>query len=392
MKKEAILYTKGVKEGFVKCLACHHYCQIAEWKTWICGVRKNENAKLYLLTWGQALGVNVDPIEKKPLFHFLPWSPVFSFGTAWCNFSCSFCQNWQMSQVKAQESSAKKENDWKIYVKDEVLNNMWVYLPPEKAISYCKDNNINILAYTYNEPTVFFEYAYDVMKLTRNIEEAKKIKQSNIFEWKLNSVDLLNVFVSNWFESDELWDKAEWYLDAINIDLKGFSKDFYKKELWGRLEPILDNIKQIYEKRHIFLEITTLIVPWENDSEEELRKMAQFVKSISVDIPWHLSAFHPDWKMLDKPITPIETLLKAYEIAKEEWLNYVYIWNTNLPDLESTYCPKCKEKLITRSWYVWEQVEDKTNNSWVCPKCATKIPWLWKENNNFIVRKKTIYS
>lgn len=394
MKKKAILQEKWIKEKWVKCTACHHYCQIQPDKTWICWIRLNEDGVLYLLTYWKALGVNIDPIEKKPLFHVIPWSWVFSFWTAGCNFSCAFCQNWTMSQVKADKSPTSSLNwkDWRIYIPEEKLEKIWQTILPEQIVSYCKENNINSIAYTYNEPTVFFEYAYDTMLLTRTKEQAEKINNSNKKNWTIDA-DILNIFVSNGYETDELWDKANWYLDAINIDLKGFSEEFYKKVLGWSLQPVLDNIKEVYEKRNIFLELTTLIIPQENDSEEELRKIVEFIKSISVDIPWHISAFHPDWKMLDKPRTPVETLEKAYNIAKQEWLRYVYIWNVNVPEYETTYCPKCWEKLVERSWFVGENIRTYWEEEWTCPCCNTKIPWIWRQKDwTYIVRKETLLS
>ena len=386
MKKEAILYEKWPKEWLVKCLACNHFCVIPEWKTWICGIRKNENWKLYLLTWWKALGVNVDPIEKKPLFHVVPSSNAFSFGTAWCNFHCWFCQNWQMSQVKEKLEWINDKNTPYLYVDN--LDKIWTDLLPEQAYATAKYYKCNSLAYTYNEPTVFIEYAYDTAKFTRSQEQANKIKNSDKRSWTINA-DMLNILVSNGFESNELWDLVEGYMDAINIDLKGFSENFYKEALWWRLQPVLDNIKEVYNNRNIFLEITTLIIPWENDSDEELKKIVDFIKSISVDIPWHISAFHPDWKMIDKPYTPLETLEKAYKIGKETWLRYIYIWNVSVSEYETTYCPSCWKTLIERSGVVWQNVVDHTHGTWVC-SCGTKIPGIWKKEDwVYEVRKET---
>jgi pyruvate formate lyase activating enzyme len=388
MKKEAVLYTKWIKEGFVKCLACHHYCQIPEGRTWICGIRKNENWKLYLLTWWKALGLNVDPIEKKPLFHVLPSSKAFSFGTAWCNFHCWFCQNWQMSQVKERVDWIDDKNTPYLYVDN--LDKIWTDLLPEQAYATAKYYKCDSIAYTYNEPTVFVEYAWDTAKLTRTEQEAQRIKNSNKKTWEINT-NMLNVFVSNGYESNELWDLMDGYLDAINIDLKGFSEEFYTKVLWWKLQPVLDNIREVYNNRNIFLEITTLIIPGENDSNEELKKIVEFIKSVSVDIPWHISAFHPDWKMIDKPYTPLETLERAYKIWKEAWLRYIYIGNVSVPEYETTYCPSCGKKLIERSGVVWQNVLDHTNGTWVC-SCGTKIPGIWIENGKKVVRKETILS
>ncbi len=343
MRKECILY-KPIKWELVQCTCCSHYCTIKNSETWKCWIRQNIDWKLYLLVYSQATAINIDPIEKKPLFHFHPWSKVFSFWTFWCNLFCKFCQNWDISQTRFSNTQD--------------IEKKWEYLPPEAIIDYCKKHNINIIAYTYNEPTIFFEYAYDTMVLAR---------KNNI----------KNVFVSNWYQSKEFWEKASDLIDAINIDLKWFTEEFYKNICWARLKPILDNIEFIAKYTNIWLEITTLIVQWENDKEEDLLKIANFIKSISVDIPWHISAFYPSYKMLDTPATSFEVLKKAYEIWKKVWLKYIYTWNIWDSGTESTYCPKCGELLIKRSWHIWQKIEIYWEKPWICHKCSEKIPWVW---------------
>jgi pyruvate formate lyase activating enzyme len=238
MKKECILYKK-LKGDLLQCTCCSHYCVIKNWETWKCWIRQNIEWKLFLLTYWQALGVNVDPIEKKPLFHFLPWTKIFSFWTAWCNFTCKFCQNYDMSQIRLKNTPE--------------IEKLWISLPPEKAVQFCLEHGIPSIAFTYNEPTIFFEYAYDVMVLAKE-------------KW------IKTVFVSNWFQSKEFWEKSKWLIDAINIDLKWFSEEFYTWICWGRLEPILKNIEYVYKNTDIHIEITTLIIPWENDSDHEIGK------------------------------------------------------------------------------------------------------------------------
>ncbi len=343
MKKECILY-KPISKDILQCTCCSHYCTIKNKETWKCWIRQNIDWKLYLLTYARALWLNIDPIEKKPLFHFLPWTKVFSFWTAWCNFTCKFCQNYDMSQVRLKTMPT--------------IEKLWIELSPQKAIDYCIEHNIPSIAFTYNEPTVFFEYTYDTMKL------AKKA-------W------IKTVYVSNGFQSKEFWEKAKDLIDAINIDLKWFSSHFYEDICWARFQPILDNIKYVYNETNIFLEVTTLIIPWENDSNKELEKIADFIAWVSKDIPWHISAFHPDYEMLDTPSTPIETLKRAYEIWKKKWIKYIYVWNILAPEHETTYCPKCWEKLIERRWYIWEQVKIKWETPWICHKCGEKIAWVW---------------
>lgn len=344
MRKECILY-KRLKEDLLQCTCCSHYCVIKKWETWKCWIRQNIDWKLFLLTYWQALGLHVDPIEKKPLFHFLPWTKIFSFWTAWCNFTCKFCQNYDMSQIRLKNTPE--------------IERLWVSLSPEQAVKFCLEHKIPSIAFTYNEPTIFFEYAYDVMLLAKE-------------KW------IKTVFVSNWFQSKEFREKSEWLIDAINIDLKWFSEEFYSWICWWRFEPILKNIEYVYKNTNIHLEVTTLIIPWENDSDDEIMKMAKFLKSISPDIPWHISAFHPDYKMLDHPSTSIDALIRAYNIWKDEWMRYIYVWNVLDSEHEITYCPNCSEILIERKWYIWEKIKIYWENPWICHKCNSKIPWIWK--------------
>ncbi|MFA5916900.1 MAG: AmmeMemoRadiSam system radical SAM enzyme [Candidatus Gracilibacteria bacterium] len=343
MKKECILY-RPIKGDLVQCTACNHYCLIKNSETGKCGVRQNIDGKLYLLVHSQAVAINIDPIEKKPLFHFYPGSKVFSFGTFGCNLFCKFCQNWDISQTRFSNTPD--------------IENKGEYLPPEDIINYCKEHNINTIAYTYNEPTIFFEYAYDTMVLAR---------KNNI----------KNVFVSNGFQSKEFWEKASDLIDAINIDLKGFSENFYKDICGARLKPILDNIEFIAKHTNIWLEITTLIIHGENDKDEDLLEIANFIKNISLDIPWHISAFYPSYKMLDTPPTSFEVLKKAYEIGKKVGLKYIYTGNIGDSGTESTYCPKCNELLIKRSGHIGQNIEIYWKKPGICHKCSEKIPGVW---------------
>ena len=340
MKKEAVL-CKQLPNKKVLCTACAHMCPIEEGKYWKCGVRKNIDWKLYLMVYGKALGINIDPIEKKPLFHFYPWKPIFSWWTAWCNFHCLYCQNRQMSQIK--------------WIDD--LEYIWEDLPPEKIVQVSIENNVDMLAATYNEPTIFVEYAYEAFKL-----------------WK-EKYNMKTVFVSNWFESKQTWDYILPYLDAINIDLKAFNEEFYKKLTWWSLEVVKRNIEFIAKQTDVWLEVTTLLIPGYNTNPDELKRAAEWLASISLDIPWHLTAFHPAWKMMNVRSTSPEELLMAYEIAKSVGLRYVYVWNLYLPWYEDTYCPNCWEKLIARAGFVSKQLWEKPG---VCPKCWTKIPWRWE--------------
>ncbi len=329
------------KDEKVLCKACNQRCVLAEGEYGKCGIRKNEGGELYLTVYGLAAAYNIDPIEKKPLFHFLPGTEILSVGTVGCNFSCKFCQNFEISQFP-------QENNYRVFGDP---------LMPETIVNIAKSRKIPSIAFTYNEPVVVFEYAYDTFKLA---------KENNI----------KTVFVSSGYETKEAIDTIKPYLDAANIDLKAFTDRFYREICGARLKPVLDAIEYSY-KKGIWIEITTLLIPGENDSDEEIRDIAKFIASLDKNIPWHVSRFYPMYKMLDKPPTPIERLKRAYEIGKEEGLNYVYVGNIVDEDRESTYCPTCKYKVIERTGYVGQYVKNHLVDG-RCPKCSTKIAGVWK--------------
>lgn len=285
--KECILYSKE-KDDSVRCLACPHKCLIAEGKTGICGVRKNVSGKLFLLVYGKVVSMHVDPIEKKPLFHFLPGTNIFSIGTVGCNFKCDFCQNFDISQAPENEG---------IFGQDVLAREI-----VEKAIKLkCPS-----IAYTYNEPIIYAEFVRDCSVLA-------------------HEAGLKNIMVTNGYWSDESFDMLYKYIDAVNIDLKSIDPEFYKKCCGGGLEPVLDTIR-ICNEEGIHIEITTLVIPGLNDSEEEFEKIAKFISSVDPDIPWHINRFFPDYKRSDEEMTPIETLKTAYRIGKK-YLNNVYVGN-----------------------------------------------------------------
>lgn len=352
--KKAVLYKKLPKK-MVSCLACNFYCKIPNGLTGNCGVRENVDGDLHLLVYGKAVSVWPDPVEKKPLFHFLPGTEIFSIGTFGCNFGCEFCQNYNISQptriIKKTYAAEPEIQRSKIRELCEAGED-W---PPDRIVEYCVKNGIRSVAYTYNEPAVFFEYAYDTAKLAH-----KK--------------GLRNVFVSNGFESKEAIKKIMPYLDAINIDLKSFSEDFYRDICHAKLQPVLDNIKRCYKDK-IWTEVTTLLIPGYNDSSDELMKIAKFIAGVSKDMPWHVTAFYPCYKMLDVPCTPVETLLRAYNIGKKAGLRYVY--TGNIPGLayENTSCPKCGEILIERAFM---RVSRNVLRKGKCPKCKHKIAGIWE--------------
>ena len=284
--KLAELYKK--EKDKVRCLACSHKCLISKDKTGICGVRKNIENKLYLLVYGKIAAMNVDPIEKKPLYHFLPGTKSFSIGTVGCNFKCDFCQNFEISQASKQGNIFGEE------------------IQPEEIVKRAIQTKCKSISYTYNEPAIFIEFVKDVAKLAKE----KKLK---------------NVLVTNGYFSKESFDYIKDYVDAMNIDLKSFSENFYMKYCGGKLEPVLETIKSA-KKAGIHIELTTLIIPGLNDSEKEFEKIAKFVASVDKNIPWHISRFFPMYKMLDREITPLETLRRAERVGKR-YLNYVHIGN-----------------------------------------------------------------
>lgn len=317
------------------CILCQHYCKIKEGQTGICGVNKNVGDKIECLVYGYPSAMNIDPIEKKPLYHFLPGTKAFSFGTVGCNFHCPFCQNWNISQTHDIDTSH--------------------YFSPERMVQLALEYDCRSIAYTYNEPTIFYPYARDIAL------EAQKH-------------GLKNVFVSNGFESSEVIDDMKGIMDAVNADLKSFDPKYYKKELGGNLENILENLKH-FMANGIWLEVTTLIVPTQNDSDEELEKIAEFIaKELGVDVPWHITAFHPDYKELDLPPTSVNTLKRAYDIGKKHGLNYIYIGNANFET--PTRCPSCDEVLIERDYFRHTQNHLKGSQ---CPKCGTTIAGVFDE-------------
>jgi pyruvate formate lyase activating enzyme len=331
--QEALFY-EYFKEKTIKCTLCPHLCLIQDGKFGACAIRKNIDGKLYTLVYGKAISYAIDPIEKKPLFHLYPGSRIFSYATAGCNFKCSFCQNWEISQVsKGKEGQIVGET-----------------LTPEQIVDIAIKTGCNSIAMTYNEPSIQYEYAFDVCK------EAKK-------------KGLYTVFVSNGYICKEPIDKIARYLDAINIDLKSFDDDFYKKVCGARLQPVLDSIKY-YHKKKIWIEITTLIIPDENDSEDELQQIADFIASIDKNIPWHISRFHPDYKMQDKKITSEKMLHMAYGIGKNAGLKHVYVGNLPGDKYENTYCHKCGKLLIERHGFEVLKNEIRNNK---CRSCDTKI-------------------
>lgn len=320
---EALLYEKLPNKS-VHCFLCAHRCLILPDKRGICSVRENRNGILYTLVYGKAIAAHVDPIEKKPLFHFLPGTKSFSIATAGCNFRCEFCQNWEISQIsKPRTDSVRgKEPGGQIIGQD---------LPPEEVVKQAIETGCQSIAYTYTEPTIFFEYAYDTAKLAK-----KK--------------GLANIFVTNGYQTAETIQKMKGVIDAANVDLKSFSDDFYRKVCGARLKPVLESIENLF-RAGIHLEITTLLVPGRNDTEKEITQISKFISNLSSEIPWHISRFHPDYRMKNDPSTPLKTLEQAYKIGSSAGLNYVYLGNILTETGENTYCPKCQTLNVQRVGY-----------------------------------------
>ena len=332
---------KKLESGKILCQACAHACKLDEGEVGICGIRRVEEGELKLLVYGRVAALNIDPVEKKPLFHFLPNSKVFSLGTVGCNFSCRFCQNHTISQYP-KEHEGKIKGD---------------FLSPARAVALALEHNCDAIAYTYNEPVTFFEYSYDIAKLA-------------------DENGLKNIYVTSGYETKKAIDTILPYIDGMNIDIKSFSDIFYKKIVGARLKPVLECVKYAYAK-NIWIEITTLLIPDENDSDEEIRAIARFIADIDSAIVWHISAFHPMYKMLDKPRTQPSMLIRAYEIAKEEGLKYVYIGNMDAPKYLSTYCPSCKNKLISRKGHLGDSVTNILKSDGLCPDCGYRVEGVW---------------
>jgi pyruvate formate lyase activating enzyme len=331
LKKQAILYEKIGKS--LKCKVCERRCVISNSKKGFCDMRENIDGKLYTLNYAAASSVAVDPIEKKPLFHFYPGSTVLSLGSVGCNFRCKHCQNWNISQAELEEVSLR-----------EIL--------PEDAIKLAKEYKCKSIAWTYNEPTMWLEYTIDSAKMARNN-------------------GLKSVYVTNGYMTEESLDEISPYLDAVNVDLKGMSEQFYKELCDARMQPVLDNIKRIYDKK-IHMEITNLMIPGYNDSQKNIEDLVNFmVDEVGVDVPLHFTRFFPYYELKNVPPTAVADLEKAHKIAKDAGMKYVYIGNVPSGTGENTYCHSCGELLIERDGY--QIMGDSVKTGQKCPKCGTGV-------------------
>ncbi|MFQ6081995.1 MAG: AmmeMemoRadiSam system radical SAM enzyme [Candidatus Aminicenantia bacterium] len=334
-KVEAWFYKK-LLEKEIECELCPRHCKLGDKERGYCGVRENIEGKYYTLVYGKVCAAHIDPIEKKPFFHFLPGTNAFSIATAGCNVNCKFCQNWQISQVRPEQV----EN---------------FDLPPRDVPRYCQKYRCPTIAYTYTEPVIFYEYMYDTSK----IASQKRIR---------------NVVVTGAHISPEPMEKLTGVVDAIKIDLKAFSEEFYHQYVRGELKPVLEAIK-IVKKSGKWMELVYLVIPTLNDSSEEIQKMCQWIlKEVGPDVPLHFSRFHPMYLIKNLPSTPVSTLERVRNIALKEGINYVYIGNIPGHKGESTYCPQCKNTVIKRFAY---QILENNLKKEKCKYCSYPIPGVW---------------
>jgi pyruvate formate lyase activating enzyme len=339
--KEGTLYDK-LPNDWVKCYSCGHRCKIPPGRDGICRVRFNEGGKLYV-PWGYVGSLQLDPIEKKPFFHAFPGAQALSFGMLGCDYHCSYCQNWVTSQA----------------LRDPIAGAPPEYVSPEQFVDIALRYKARVVTSTYNEPLITSEWGVEIFKVAKEM-------------------GLVCSYVSNGNGTPEVLDYIRPYVDLYKVDLKGFNDKNYRK-LGGLLQNVLDTIKMLKERK-FWVEIVTLVVPTFNDSGAELKEIADFIASVDVNIPWHVTAFHKDYKMTDPDNTPVETLIRGVEIGHEAGLNFVYAGNIPgmVGDLENTYCHSCHHLLIER--YGFRVLKNNLLNG-SCPKCKTKIPGVWDEES-----------
>ncbi|MGE5216370.1 MAG: AmmeMemoRadiSam system radical SAM enzyme [Chloroflexota bacterium] len=340
LSKEAMLYDREADDA-VTCNLCAHRCYVPAGREGVCKVRVNHAGVLRTLVYDRVIAAHIDPMEKKPLFHFLPGSSVFSIATVGCNFHCRYCQNWDISQLpRLHEGAVPGEK-----------------LTPREIVNYALEAGCRSIAYTYTEPTVFFELAYDTAILAAE-------------------ASLRNIFVTNGYMTPEALRTIHPYLHAVNIDLKGFDDKRHRRMSGAKLQPVLDSIA-LAKQLGIWMEVTTLVVPGHNDSDEELRQIALFLSYIDPNIPWHLSAFFPAYKMMEVEPTDRESLLRAWRIGKDNGLHHVYCGN--LPALrEDTICQRCGKTLVRRVGFT---VQSNQLDQGRCPFCHAAVPGVWNRES-----------
>ncbi len=325
------------ENGRVLCTLCPRYCSIPPGKAGFCYVRKNVEGELITTAYGRPTGFAVDPIEKKPLNHFYPGTTILSFGTAGCNLGCKFCQNWHMSKARLDELNA-------------------LHVSPEDVVKIAQKYNSPSIAFTYNDPIIFAEYVIDISKLARQ-------------------AGIKTVMVTNGYVDENARKEVFEFIDGANVDLKAFSEKFYYELTNAHLKPVLDTLEWLKKETNVWFEITTLLIPGENDSEDEISRMCDWiVNTLGDDVPIHFTAFHPDFKMVDHPPTPYSTLRKARQIALKAGIKYCYTGNVHDPEGQTTYCPNCGQALIERNWY---QVRITGLKNGHCTQCGQAIAGRW---------------
>lgn len=321
----------------ILCTLCPRYCKIGEGQPGFCYIRQNYEGKLYSIGYGRPTGFAIDPIEKKPLNHFLPGTSILSFGTAGCNLGCKFCQNWSISKAKLDDENSLTAS-------------------PEDVVALAKKYTTPSIAYTYNDPTIFGEYVIDISKIAR--EEGIK-----------------NVLVTAGYIDKEARKEVYKHIDAANVDLKGFTERFYHKLTFSSLNDVLDTLIWLKNETDIWFEITTLLIPGENDSEEEIKQECDWIlNNLGDSVPLHFTAFHPDFRMMNKERTPESTLNRSRKIARDLGIKYCYVGNVYNIEGQTTYCPNCKYSLIKRNWHSIISYRIESNN---CPKCGYIIPGIF---------------
>ncbi len=345
-------YWHKLDDGRVQCDLCPRECKLRNGQSGLCFVRVCMDDEIVLTTYGRSSGFCIDPIEKKPLNHFYPGTPVFSFGTAGCNLACKFCQNWDISKSREMDTLADVAS-------------------PETLALAAKKTGCKSIAFTYNDPVIFHEYAIDVAQAC-------------------HEHDIKTVAVSAGYVMPEPRKEFYQHIDAVNIDLKAFTEDFYYKITGSHLAPVLETLKYLKQETSVWIEITTLIIPGENDSEKEMNQMTEWIYSeLGPDVPLHFSAFHPDWKMRDKPRTTLESLKKLRSIAILNGLNYVYTGNVHDKEGDTTFCAKCGEELIVRDWY--ELKKWNLSEKGACQSCGSLCAGLFEaEPGNWGTKRQAV--
>lgn len=333
-------YWRRLGDGQIQCTLCPRDCKLKDGQRGLCFVRAREGDEMVLTTYGRSSGFCVDPIEKKPLNHFLPGTPVLSFGTAGCNLTCRFCQNWDISKSREIDTLADSAS-------------------PQVIAEAAREHGCRSVAFTYNDPVIFLEYAVDAAIACHEL-------------------GIKTVAVTAGYVHDEPRIEFFDHMDAANVDLKGFTEDFYKKLCTGELGPVLDTLVYLKHETETWLEITTLLIPGENDSDHEIHDACQWiVENIGRDVPWHFSAFHPDYRMRDKHATPKTSLRRARSIAREYGIRYVYTGNVNDEEGHSTYCHGCGQRLVGRNWY--QLSEWNFDGEGRCNRCGEICAGLFEE-------------